>query len=85
MPGVAASVLVRQERVVAAVQETGAELHLHYRPGFWVPCSAGTRCRESLATVAAAVYGILPLDAVADRAALVDSTTGQRWPLDRLL
>ena len=86
VPGVAASVLVRQERVVAVVQETGAELHLHYRPGFWVPhCSVAPRVRrESLATVAAAVYGILPLDAVADRAALVDSSTGQRWPLDRL-
>jgi hypothetical protein len=27
------------------------------------------------------VYDVLPLEAVAERAALVDSGTGERWPL----
>jgi 2'-5' RNA ligase len=83
VPGVSSSVLARQERVVAAVEGSGAELHLHYRPGYWVPhCSVAPRVRrEALATLAAGVYEILPLEAVADRAALIDSSTGQTWPL----
>lgn len=83
VPGVTASVLERQERVVATSQASGAELHRHYRPGYWVPhCSVAPRVRrESLAVLAAAVYEILPLEAVADRAALIDSSTGERWSL----
>jgi hypothetical protein len=38
--------------------------------------------REALATLAVEVYGTLPLEVVADRAALIDSSTGERWPLD---
>ncbi|MGH3412829.1 MAG: 2'-5' RNA ligase family protein [Marmoricola sp.] len=73
----------RQERVVEAVVGTGADLHKHYRPGLWVPhCTLAPRVRlDQLATLAAAVYDVLPLDAVADRAALVDSATGRRVPL----
>ena len=83
VPGVGAAVLARQERVVAAVEGAGAELHRHYRPGYWVPhCSVAPRVRrEALADLASAVYDILPLEAVADRAALIDSSTGQVWPL----
>ena len=84
IPGVGADVHVRQERVVAAAEGTGADLHLHYRPGWWVPhCTVAPRVRrEALATLAVEVYGTLPLEVVADRAALIDSSTGERWPLD---
>jgi hypothetical protein len=37
--------------------------------------------RETLSTLAVEVYGTLPLEALADRAALVESSTGERWPL----
>jgi 2'-5' RNA ligase len=83
VPAVGSDLLTRQERVVNAVVETGADLHRHYRPGLWVPhCTVAPRLRlEQLATVAATVYDVLPLEAVAERAALVDSGTGERWPL----
>jgi hypothetical protein len=35
--------------------------------------------------VAAVAYDVLPLKAIADRVALVDSSTGQRWPIDHLV
>lgn len=83
IPGIGADVHARQERVVAAALGTGADLHRHYRPGYWVPhCTVAPRVRrESLAALAVEVYGTLPLEAVADRAALIDSSTGERWPL----
>jgi 2'-5' RNA ligase len=83
IPGIGADVHVRQERVVTAALGTGADLHLHYRPGWWVPhCTLAPRVRrEALPALAAEVYGTLPLEAVADRAALIDSSTGERWPL----
>jgi 2'-5' RNA ligase len=84
IPGIGADVHVRQEMVVAAAKGTGAELHLHYRPGYWVPhCTLAPRVRrETLSTLAVEVYGTLPLEAVADRAALVESSTGEIWPLE---
>lgn len=84
IPGIGADVHARQERVVAAAVATGADLHLNYRPGHWVPhCTLAPRVRrEALAALAVEVYGTLPLEAVADRAALIDSSTGERWPLD---
>lgn len=84
IPGIGADVHARQERVVAAAEGTGAELHLHYRPGYWVPhCTLAPRVRrDTLSTLAVEVYGTLPLEAVADRAALVESSTGEIWPLE---
>jgi 2'-5' RNA ligase len=84
VPAVTAGLLVRQEHVVDAVLATGAELHHYYRPGHWVPhLSVATRVRgRDLAAVTTAIHDVLPLDLVADRAALVDSGTGERWPLD---
>lgn len=86
IPGIAADVHARQEQVVAATTGTGAELHLHYRPGYWVPhCTLAPRVRrEALSTLAVEVYGTLPLEAVADRAALVESSTGEIWPLEAI-
>lgn len=80
------ALLERQRAVVEAGTGTGADLHLHYRPGVWVPhCSLSTGVRRaSMADMAAAAFDILPLEATADRAALVDSGTGQRWPLKTL-
>ncbi len=75
--------LRRQRAVVAAGLGTGADLHLHYRPGVWVPhCSLSTGVqREAMPTLAAAAFDILPLEATATGAAIIDSGTGQRWPL----
>jgi hypothetical protein len=84
---VTADVLQRQTRVVDAVLATGADLHHYYRPGWWVPhTSIATHVRgEHLAEMTTAAHDILPLDARAERMALIDSGTGQRWPLDALV
>ena len=85
-PAVTADLARRQERVVAAVESTGAELHFHYRPGWWIPhVSVATRSRGAeLPLVVATIADTLPLDLVADRAALVDSATGRTWVLPHL-
>lgn len=86
IPAVSPDVMYRQAAVVAAVESTGGDLHHYYRPGAWVPhVSVSTHVRgEDLAWMTTAVHDILPLDATADRAALVDSSTGERWALDGL-
>lgn len=86
MAGVSADFVARQERVVEAVGGTGAELHKHYRPGIWLPhCSLAPRATlEQLPVAAAAVFDVLPLPARLDRAALVNSATGQVYPLPGL-
>jgi 2'-5' RNA ligase len=73
----------RQERVVEALESTGAELHRNYLPGVWVPhCTVAPRARlAQLSTVAAAVYDVLPLTATVEAAALIDSSTGRRTDL----
>jgi 2'-5' RNA ligase len=83
VPAVGVEVLQRQEEVVSAVTETGAELHRHYEPGRWVPhCTLAPRVPlVALPILAAAVYDVLPLETTADHAALIDSSTGQVWPL----
>jgi 2'-5' RNA ligase len=83
VPAVGAEVLQLQAAVVSAVAETGGELHRHYEPGRWVPhCTIAPRVPlVALPALAAAVYDVLPLEALADRAALVDSGTGQVWKL----
>jgi hypothetical protein len=85
-PAISADLTVRQERVVTAVTRTGAELHRNYRPGGWVPhVSVATRAQGSdLATVVKAVADVLPFTLRVDRAALVDSSTGETWPLESL-
>ncbi|WP_116949369.1 2'-5' RNA ligase family protein [Jiangella endophytica] len=83
IPAVSAELVARQERVARALGDRGAELHHHYRPGSWIPhCSLAPRVHLSdLGTLAATVYDVLPLEALADRAELIDSGTGERWPL----
>jgi 2'-5' RNA ligase len=83
VPAVGVEVLQLQKEVVSAVTGTGADLHRHYRPGKWVPhCTIAPRVPlVAMPVLAAAVYDVLPLEATADRAALIDSGTGQLWPL----
>lgn len=83
VPAVTADLAGRQERVIAALETTGADLHRHYLPGAWVPhCTLAVRSQlERLPTIAAAVYDVLPLVTTADRAALVDTSTGSQQPL----
>jgi 2'-5' RNA ligase len=86
VPSVTAGLVRRQEAVVEAVRDTGADLHRHYEPGLWVPhFTIAPRVRlGSLPEVAALVYDVLPLQVLADRAALVDSSTGRVWPLQTI-
>ncbi len=86
VPSVTSDIARRQERVVEAVESTGAGLHRHYRPGVWVPhCTLAPRTTlQQLPTIAAAVFDVLPLVATADRAALIDTSTGTQYPLDSL-
>ena len=83
---VSAEVARRQERVTAALGATGADLHHHYLPGRWVPhVSLATRAHgAALATVATTVSDALAVDLTVDRAALIDTGTGQVWPLPHL-
>ena len=85
-PALPAEVFGRQERVACALAAAGMDLHLHYVPGSWVPhCTLAPRVRTAdLPELAAAVYEVLPLPARADRAALIDSSTGERWGLPYL-
>lgn len=80
---VTADVASRQERVAAAVAATGAELHHHYERGSWVPhVSLATRATQAqLPAVARAVSDALPLRVRVIRADLINSGTGQSWPL----
>ena len=82
-PAVTADMALRQWRIVTALEATGAELHLNYVAGRWVPhVSAATRAQGvQLTTVVRAIADVLPLTVRVDRAAFVDSATGQTWPL----
>jgi len=86
LAGVSADLAARQQRVVEAAAAAGAELHKHYRPGVWVPhCSLAPRVQlQRLPQVAAAVFDVLPLVATLDRAALINSATGEVHPLPAL-
>jgi 2'-5' RNA ligase superfamily len=83
LAGVSSDFVTRQQRVVEVVTATGAELHKHYRPGVWLPhCSVAPRATlAQLPLVVAAVMDVLPLRARLDRAALVNSATGEISPL----
>ena len=80
---VTSDLAARQEAVAGALRDSGAELHRHYDAGRWVPhVSVATGANaEQLPVVVGAVSDVLPLSLVADRAALIDSATGELWPL----
>jgi 2'-5' RNA ligase len=85
-PAVTSDVALRQARVVAALESTGADLHRNYVAGQWVPhVSVATRAQgATLATVVRAIADALPLTVRVDRAALVDSGSGRTWPLPHI-
>jgi hypothetical protein len=86
LAGVSADFVARQQRVVEAVTSSGAELHKHYQPGIWLPhCSLAPRATlAQLPVVVASVMDVLPLRGRLDRAALVNSATGDLSPLPAL-
>jgi 2'-5' RNA ligase len=86
-PAVGPGLAERQARVVAACHEAGADLHRHYRPGTWVPhLTLAPRLHlTDLPVVAAAVFDVLPLEVVGTRTVLIDTSTGRRRPLPRLV
>ncbi len=82
-PTVTQELVSRQQQVAGALDAAGTELHHHYRPGRWVPhltVAPRLHLRE-LTTVAAHVYDVLPLAAALDRAAIIDTSTGEQHPL----
>ena len=83
VPAVTSDVVRRQEQVTAATRATGAEVHKHYQQGEWVPhLSLATRANgTALAVVAKAVTDSLPLVLTVNRAACIDSSTGELLPL----
>jgi 2'-5' RNA ligase len=85
-PAIASEVATRQQEVVVAVTAAGADLHRNYEPGSWVPhISVATRAQGAqLTTVVKAIADVLPLTVHVDRAALVDSATGEVWVLPRI-
>lgn len=80
---IAAEVALRQRAVTRAAQSAGADLHVHYRPGDWVPhVSVATRAVGGHVAIATtAINDLLPLTLWARSSALVDSGTGEVWPL----
>jgi 2'-5' RNA ligase len=86
-PAITPDLAQRQAAVAEAVRSTGGVLHKHYEPGQWIPhLTLAPRLHlRDLPAVAAVVYDVLPLRAKVTRAALVDTSTGARTPLPRLL
>jgi 2'-5' RNA ligase len=86
VPAIPADLVARQQAVVAATRATGALVHRHYEVGRWLPhVSLATRAPlDRLAELTASVYDVLPLTVTVTRAALIDSTTGEFWPLRNL-
>lgn len=78
---------LRQRAAADAVAATGADLHHHYLPGRWMPhvSLATGGSAERLGAVATTVNEALPLSLAVVRAALVDSGTGETWPLPALM
>ena len=85
-PAIPPDVGLRQSCTVTALEAAGAELHRNYQAGQWVPhVSVATRAPgRKLVTVVRMVSDVLPLTVRVDRAALVDSATGQTWPLPHI-
>ncbi|AMS06220.1 2'-5' RNA ligase family protein [Acidipropionibacterium acidipropionici] len=78
-----ADLLARQQRVVDALTSTGADLHHYYLPGRWVPhTSLATHVKAAqLAAMTSLAHDVLPLDATAVGASIIDSGTGLRHDL----
>lgn len=81
-----ADLVRRQEAAARAVMATGADLHHHYAPGRWVPhVSVATGgSATGLPLIATTVSDSLPLVVAVTHAGLIDSSTGELWPLPSL-
>lgn len=77
----------RQRAVAEAASATGADLHRHYLPGAWLPhVTLAPRLHlRDLPVVAGLVNDVLPINAVASTAALIDTSTGERRRLPHLV
>jgi 2'-5' RNA ligase len=82
-PSIPAEVALRQQRVADVLSGTGGLLHRHYEAGSWVPhVSLAVRANgTTLPVVINAVADVLPLTVTVERAALIDSATGELWKL----
>jgi 2'-5' RNA ligase len=80
---VPAAVALRQHQVTSALTAAGSQLHKHYRPASWIPhVSVATRTPGALLPVAVtAISDVLPATLTIASAALVDTGTGEMWPL----
>jgi len=76
---VPAGVMARQAALAEALRSTGAVLHRHYEPGHWVPhVSLATRAAgAALPRAVTAIADTVPMTLRVDRAALVDTSTGE--------
>lgn len=86
-PVASGELLVRQQATAEAVSRTGALLHRNYAPDAWTPhLTLAPRLHlDQLPTVARHAFEVLPIDTTLDRAALIDTSTGDLHPLPRLL
>lgn len=84
--GVNTDLARRQQSVAEAVEASGADLHHNYEPGRWVPhvslAIGGTA--SQLPTISNVVNDALPLTINVASAALIDSGSGQTWPVPKL-
>ncbi|MGB3953938.1 MAG: 2'-5' RNA ligase family protein [Brooklawnia sp.] len=80
---VGAELYRRQEAIARALLAAGLDLHKYYLPGRWIPhVSVATRgSAQQLPEVAVTVLDAIPIHANAVQAALIDSSTGESWPL----
>ena len=81
-PSLPSYVGARQEAVATALAGAGT-VHRHYAPGEWVPhVSLATRANGAGQPVALrTIADVVPVTVRAEQAALVDSSTGDTWPL----
>jgi 2'-5' RNA ligase len=72
-----------QCEVAGAVRRTDATLHRNYEPGAWTPhLTLAPRLHlDELPTVARHAFEVLPIDAVLERAVLIDTSTGAVHPI----
>jgi 2'-5' RNA ligase len=83
VPAASPGLLHDQRAVVDAVRRGGADLHRHYEPGRWVPhLTLAPRLHlKDLPVVAARVYDVLPISATLCEMTLIDTSTGERFPM----
>lgn len=86
-PAIPVGLAERQAAVVEAVTASGADLHKHYRPGLWTPhVTLAPRLHlRDLASVAACVNDVLPIEGTTARAVVIDTSTGARRSLPHLV